>query len=220
MRVVQCWDDGDVEDIRLTGILRRYGAKASFNLNIGKHRAKRHVAWVLEGREIWKLALPELCSVYNGFLVANHSLHHPWLTKIPKDDMRREIREGRDRLEQHFGYSVTGFAYPFGGYDVAVEAAVLEAGHVYGRTIENVDTVFPPASPAAFHPSRHHGAPDFWEVFERTKAQGKDAVFYFWGHSYEFAAEDDWRAIEDKIARITADPDTEWTDLPKLFEPA
>ena len=35
MRVVQSWDDGMVDDVRLTGLLRRYRAKAAFNLNPG-----------------------------------------------------------------------------------------------------------------------------------------------------------------------------------------
>ena len=28
MKVVQCWDDGVINDLRLTGMLRQYGAKA------------------------------------------------------------------------------------------------------------------------------------------------------------------------------------------------
>ncbi len=39
LRVVQCWDDGDLGDIRLCEILRKYGAKASFNLNPAHHTA-------------------------------------------------------------------------------------------------------------------------------------------------------------------------------------
>ena len=32
IRVAQCWDDGVATDIRLTEILRKYNAKATFNL--------------------------------------------------------------------------------------------------------------------------------------------------------------------------------------------
>ena len=35
MKVVTCWDDAPVNDIRLVDILRRHGAKATFNLNPG-----------------------------------------------------------------------------------------------------------------------------------------------------------------------------------------
>lgn len=41
MRIVQCWDDGVEDDIRLCEILRKHGAKASFNLNPGMHGSQR-----------------------------------------------------------------------------------------------------------------------------------------------------------------------------------
>lgn len=41
LTVVQCWDDGVTADVRLIGILRRYGAKATFNLNLGLHEKQR-----------------------------------------------------------------------------------------------------------------------------------------------------------------------------------
>jgi len=127
----------------------------------------------------------------------------------------RDIREGRDRLEQIFGYPVVGFAYPFGSYNDAVMEAVKEAGHLYARTTENVAEVFPPASPMAFHSNCHFKSPDFWDRFDHVREVG--GVFYFWGHSYEIMDEDEWQSLEDKIARLSANPSVEWTDLPALF---
>jgi hypothetical protein len=37
IRIVQCWDDGVEDDIRLCALLRSLGAKATFNLNAGLH---------------------------------------------------------------------------------------------------------------------------------------------------------------------------------------
>lgn len=127
----------------------------------------------------------------------------------------REIREGREQLQELFGAPVLGFAYPFGSYNRAVQDAIREAGHVYARTVENVPNVWPPADPMAFAPSRHFAAPDFWEEFERVKAA--DGVFYFWGHSYEVVGDEEWAAMEARIARLSADPEVEWVDLPSLF---
>jgi len=45
MKIVQCWDDGVNDDIRLTELLRRHCAKATFNLNPGTHKAERHGAY-------------------------------------------------------------------------------------------------------------------------------------------------------------------------------
>ncbi len=216
MKIVQCWDDGNVDDIRLIEILRKYGAKASFNLNFGLHREQRYLSWKYQDtKEVWKLALAELRPVYEGFLVANHTLTHPWPTRITPEELEKEVREGKDRLEQHFGYAVKGFAYPFGDYNRPVQDCVRATGHVYARTVKNTERVYPPEDPMALHSSCHHAAPDFWEKYEQVRAGG--GVFYFWGHSYEMVHEADWQGFETKIARISADPQAEWANLPDLF---
>lgn len=219
MKLVQCWDDGVSDDIRLIEILRRHGAKASFNINFATHPEQRSTGWKYRDvKEVWKLGRHELKSVYEGFLVANHSLTHPHLDRIAPAEAEREIREGRDALEQHFGYAVTGFAYPFGSYDATVQQLVRQSGHVYARTVQTSEKVFPPEDASAFHPSCHFLAPDFWERFKTANAQ--DGVFYFWGHSYEIIMEEDWVAFEDKIARLSSDDAARWVDLPQLFERA
>lgn len=45
LRVVQCWDDGVEDDIRLMELLRRHGATATFNLNPGLHGTERGNRW-------------------------------------------------------------------------------------------------------------------------------------------------------------------------------
>jgi hypothetical protein len=49
MKIVQCWDDGVEDDIRLCELLRSMGATASFNLNAGLHSAVRGPAWRFQG---------------------------------------------------------------------------------------------------------------------------------------------------------------------------
>jgi hypothetical protein len=66
----------------------------------------------------------------------------------------------------------------------------------------------------AFHPDCHFLAENFWSLFEEAKAA--DRVFYFWGHSYEMATEEDWSRFEEKIARLSNDPAVEWEDIAHL----
>jgi len=205
MRIAQCWDDGVVQDIRLIEILRLHGAKASFNLNAGKHETVRGANG--------KLALSELTSVYEGFLVANHTLTHPHLTRIAPDEAAREIRAGRDSLEQIFGYPVKGFAYPFGDHNEAVQELVREAGHTYARTCATTDCLLPAADPMALPANCHFLAEDFWQKFAAVRAA--DGVFYFWGHSYELTTDAAWQDFEAKIRRLSAAG--HWADLPDLF---
>ena len=217
MKLVQCWDDGPTDDIRLIEILRAHGAKGTFNLNMAIYKEERSFGGRFrEVKDVYKLSRGELLDVYQGFLVGNHTISHPHLTQVPAAEAAKNIQEGRDALEQHFGYPVTGFAYPYGDFDEDVMKLVAEVGQIYARTCVNVANCYPPANPMAFHPNCHFLAPDFWERFEASKA-ANDPVFYFWGHSFEIMDEAGWAEFDAQIARLTADPETEWVDLPELF---
>jgi peptidoglycan/xylan/chitin deacetylase (PgdA/CDA1 family) len=216
MKIVQCWDDGVLDDLRVMDILRAHGAKASFNLNPATQPETRQLSWKFRGeKDVWKLAKTELKDAYAGFTIANHSASHPHLSQIAPENALKNIREGRDELEQIFGVPVTGFAYPFGDYNEAVMDMLREVGHIYGRTCVNVADCFPPDDAMAFHPNCHFLAADFWQKYEDEKT--RDGVFYFWGHSYELVTEQDWQNFEAQIARIAGDEQAVWTDLPELF---
>jgi peptidoglycan/xylan/chitin deacetylase (PgdA/CDA1 family) len=218
IKIVQCWDDGVVDDIRLCEMLRARRAKATFNLNPGLHKEVRSASWRYKDcKDVARLARPELLAVYDGFLIANHSATHPWPTKIPISEWRGEVFDARKELQDLFGQPITGFAYPFGDSNPGVAEIVREAGHVYARSCNNSTPCFPPADAMAFAPDRHHAAPDFWDRYEVAKAAGSP-VFYFWGHSYEFVTEDDWSAFDAKLARFNADPEAAWADIPSLFD--
>ncbi|MBN2527052.1 MAG: polysaccharide deacetylase family protein [Deltaproteobacteria bacterium] len=214
LKVVQCWDDGVATDARLTDILRKHGAKATFNLNAGLHRNTRQFGWVYQGMDVYRLGWDEMNAVYDGFDIANHSLHHPYLEQIPIVDARREIAEGKDRLEQFFKKRVLGFAYPFGTYNNDVMAMVRDTGHVYARTTQAANQVFPPKDPMAFHPSCRFWTTDFEKRYHAAK---KNGVFYFWGHSYEMTTDAMWRTFETLIKKISNDPQSEWANVKDLF---
>ena len=217
VRIVQCWDDGVLDDIRLTDILRKHKATASFNLNAGLHRTKRYCDWKFQDtKEVWKLAASELKEVYAGFTVANHTLTHPFLTKLSHEQAAQEINDGRDALEQLFGCRIEGFVYPFGDQNEQIRGLVRSAGHLYARGVGSTESVFPPEDPMDFKGSCHFLAKDFWQQFEI--ASRSCGVFYFWGHSYEILTEDDWQAFDQKIERLGQQG--EWTSLPSLFQPA
>lgn len=214
LKVCQCWDDGVVADERLAGVLRERGARASFNLNPGLHEPERKFGWIYKDTEVWRLGWDELEEVYAGFAIANHTVSHPWLDRIGLDEARREIAEGRDRLQQRFQQPVEGFAYPFGAYNEDVMEAVREAGHLYARTVRNVDQPLAVEDLMAYHPSCHFLADDFWDRYEKAKANG--GAFYFWGHSYELISEQMWRDFEEKIARISGDEQARWVEVTDL----
>ncbi len=216
MRVMQCWDDGDVDDIKLVAILKRHKAKATFNINPGGWKSERRLGHVRDGYQVWRLSLDEMKDVYKGFRVAGHSMTHPNLTKIDPKWALAELVECRLYIEEHFGFKDCGMAYPGGNYDDAVKSLVKKAGYVYARTVENVDLKLNVDDPMALKSNCHFMSPEFWERFERVKAV--DGDFYFWGHTFEIRDEPKlWNELEGKIAKISADPKVQWIDVIDMF---
>lgn len=216
MQVVQSWDDGIVDDTRLTELLRCHGATATFNLNPGLHQSQRAYSWCYGDKEVWRLGREELSAVYAGFEIANHALTHPNLPDLSPAELAREVGESRRILQDWFQQPVRGFCYPFGTWNPVVKDAVRAAGHCYARTVNQTDTVFPPTDPFELGVSCRFHDPAFWERYEQ--ARRNNGVFCFWGHSYELLDEAMWADLEHKIAAISADPAAEWTTLEALFD--
>jgi peptidoglycan/xylan/chitin deacetylase (PgdA/CDA1 family) len=215
MKVAQSWDDGIVDDVRLTELLRRYCAKAAFNLNPGLHENQRSFSWRYGDKDVWRLGRDELVEVYAGFEIANHSLTHPYLPDLSPTELEREIRDSRHLLQDWFQQPIQGFCYPFGGFNGLVKDMIRAAGHRYARTVVEVEPVFPPADALEFGANCRFADPAFWTRYERAKAA--NGVFFFWGHSYELVNEAMWADLENKIAGISADPAAEWVNLDALF---
>lgn len=71
-----------------------------------------------------------------GHRIGAHSVTHPWLTKIPLDRAREEVRASRKKLEDTFGCAVTDFCYPYGDWNEAIRAEVVEAGYQTATTTD------------------------------------------------------------------------------------
>lgn len=180
MRLVQCWDDGVTTDVRLVALLRRHGARATFNLSAGLHTPERRFGWSRRDTGVWRLGLDELREVCQDFGMANHTLTHPRLDRMPIDAARAEIVDGRARLQALFEQPVRGYACPYGSFDAAVAQAVRDAGHAYARTTQVAEAGMEATDTMAMAPSCHFLAPDFWQRCDRARPGG---VVWFWGHS-------------------------------------
>jgi peptidoglycan/xylan/chitin deacetylase (PgdA/CDA1 family) len=219
--VTQSWDDGVEDDPRLIELLRRHGARGAFNLNAGLHGKARGGEWIHKGKTVRRLALGELREIYDayeGAEVANHSLKHPWLTRVSPEEARRDISDGRKALEDLFQRPVTGFAYPYADHNAEVRRMVRETGHAYARATVVAGVSWPPADAMEWHPQVSFKSPDFWAEFERAAVEG--GVFCLMGHSYEFLDEAMWRDFDAKLARLSADPRVRWATPREVFAAA
>ena len=200
------YDDGVEQDIRLAEILKAHGLKATFNLNSGffgpddgsnptglKHR---------------KLSRREALDVYTPdfFEVASHCVDHAYLTATDIACGAMEIIEDRKILETLFNKQVHGFAYPNGVFNDTVVDMVKATGIYYARTVESTERFDIPTDWLRMPATCHHNNPRLMELadkFLNLNPRYQPQLFYVWGHSYEFADQDNWHVIEsfaDKMA--------------------
>lgn len=193
------YDDGQIHDVRLIGIMNEYGIRGTFNLNGGE--------FFKNGKSFRGEAAAELAKeTYKGHEIAVHGLTHPWTVGLPEQEMLYEVIEDRRILENAFGCIVRGMAYPFGCYNDKVVNVLKTAGIVYSRTTIATKRFDVPDDWLRMPTTCHHNEPELTELAKHFVDDeirwGKPELFYLWGHSYEFAKDDNWNVIEDFCARV------------------
>ncbi|MFP4016929.1 MAG: polysaccharide deacetylase family protein [Halanaerobiales bacterium] len=193
------YDDGQIHDRRLVEIFNQYGIKGSFHLNSG-----------MLDKETF-LGKAEVSSLFEGHEVSAHSVNHPFLTKIPRGVMIEEIREDRKQLEELVKYPVRGMSYPFGEYNSWIIDQLPLLGIEYSRTVNSHGRFVLPENFLAWHPTCHHdqGLVDKLKEFQNPNPWEVMPLFYVWGHSFEFARNDNWDLIEE-FCKKAANDETVW----------
>lgn len=203
------FDDGVTQDKRLIEIFNKYGLKLTFNLNsewlgisgslsIKDYKGNYIVHNKVDPKEVGEL--------YKGHEIAVHTLTHPNLTLIEDDkEVIRQVEQDRLNLSELCGYEVIGMAYPCGGVNCNQRVADLiknNTGVKYARTITLTESFEPYLDIYQYKATAYHramGWDKMFELAEKFVALKTDtpAVFYVWGHSYEFDIEQNgWENIE------------------------
>lgn len=191
------YDDGNIADRRLVGILNQHKIKGSFHLNAGTLGNNNNI-------------LPaEIAKLFKGHEISCHSYTHPFLERISKTEVVREMLDDRLALEKLAGYPVRGMSYPFGTYSPEVIEVLKSLDIVYARTVKSTGKFVLPDNFLEWHPTCHHrdNLMDLTAQFKKTPYPF--SVFYVWGHSYEFDRNENWNLIEDFCAEIAGD-ETIW----------
>ena len=71
----------------------------------------------------------------HGVEFGSHTVNHRWLPECSDADLQHEIGDSKKMLEDRLGAPIRTFAYPFGGVDQRVRAAVAEAGYDLAFTV-------------------------------------------------------------------------------------
>ena len=195
------YDDGQTHDIRVVDILNRYGIKGTFNLNGGRFDGKASRPKRADGSEYYLDAqqAKELYLPY-GHEVACHTVTHPMPGQLADGGAVWEFAHDRETLEELTGTIVRGMAYPYGTPDERMVESARQCGLAYGRVTERTLGFSLPQDWLRWRPTCHHSEPKLETLCQRFLAANRPwqlQLFYLWGHSYEFADNDNWELLEN-----------------------
>ena len=204
------YDDGVEQDIQLISIMNQYGLKGTFNLNSGCY-AKEGTVYP-QGTIHRRLSKDRATKLYSesGQEVAVHSLTHPFLEQLPPNICSKEICEDRANLEEQFDTIIRGMAYPFGTYNDAVVDTLKYNGVAYARTVISSGNFWLPKDWLRLEATCHHKDLRLEELTKKfvEETPGRAPwLFYLWGHSYEFEADNNWHVIENFAKTISGKAD-------------
>ena len=191
------FDDGVRQDLRLMEMFRKYGIKATFNLNSGLS-GKEH-DWEYRGIHVSRLSPEEIRENYGGFEIAVHTVHHPDLTVLSAEGVIQEVFQDRQALEALAGYPVRGMAYPYGTCSEGLTGLLRSLGICYSRTVKSTHAYGFPEDYLEWHPTCHYMEQDAPKLADQFLAMDSDrlSLFYLWGHSYELDGNDNWELMEE-----------------------
>lgn len=202
------YDDGVCQDRRLVALFNQYKVKATFNLNSGRQSYAN--GWTHAcGLEIRHLPAEEIVALYAGHEVAVHTVNHPHLESLSPAEIIAEVRNDKRALEERFGAVVEGMAYPFGTYDHRIPAILEKEGILYARTTKQTLDFSIPDEFYAWDSSCHHNYPGLLPLAQEFLSTDQElALFYVWGHSYEFDVDNNWDNMEDLLTLVSGKEDT------------
>lgn len=196
------YDDDVVFNRRLSDIFKRYGIKATFNLNGGRF---------VEQTGERSMSAADAVSLFgkSDFEIAMHGYRHFSLAQTEKSTAAMEILKDRETLERLFGRIIKGLAYGNGSFNAEVINLMKSIGVKYARTIKNTHDFKLPEDFLAWHPTCHHGDPLLYELFEKfmsikqNRLHDSDPLLFFvWGHAYEFNDKNNWELIENFLEKV------------------
>ncbi len=207
------YDDGCIQDRRLTELFREYGVKATFNLCsgwFGNSKDFDHGGFFVHFEQV---RADEVRAVYDGFEVASHCRTHRSM-KSDKEIVDAELSADVKTLSELVGYPIRGFAYPGGGYDQQSPGRLAAHGLVYGRTVMQTCNF---SLPQYFHywsPTCHDRDDilgDLAASFTAEKDPPELRLLYIWGHSFELEKNDidRWAKLEGHL-RLLSGRDDIW----------
>ena len=184
------YDDNQIYDRRLVEMFNKYNLKATFHINSGTLGVSNERDTFIEADEV--------ATLYKGHEVACHAVTHPFLSQLPDGLIVREILDDRANLEKLSGSLVRGMSYPYGDFSDRLINLASSVGIEYSRTVESTGYFDIPKNFMTWHPTCHHNdAMKHVDDFVNGPHYREMALFYVWGHSFEFERQNNWDYMEE-----------------------
>ncbi len=222
------YDDGSHHDLRLAEIINRYGIKCTFNVNTA-YIAEQNGQDRLSDDEIRRYLLAA------GHEVAVHGHEHMAPGLCTPVEIIQDVLKCRLSLEQRFERIIRGMAYPDSGitntavtpFD-AIKRMLQDMGIVYARSLAgDNDRFWLPEDWYAWTPTARHINPQALQYAESFAHLNVDSLnlpnqgprlFYLWGHSFEFAAQDNWSLLDQLCETLGSKADTWYATNIEIYD--
>lgn len=201
------YDDGILQDARFVELLNQYGLKGTFNLN--SLLMENEFEWTHEsGCVVKRRHTNEILSLYEGHEIAGHTLTHPYMFNLTKEEILYELFEDKRNLENIFSKEVKGFAVPFDYYSDLIENCVKECGFTYARISEESYSFIPGNDFYKWRATIFHCCNELINFTHKFINSDEElAVFQIVGHSYDLDIENKWDIIENIFDTISKQND-------------
>ena len=131
------YDDGVEQDLRLIELMKQHGVKGTFNLNSSLFAPEGKV--YPAGQIHRRMSRAQCLEAYDNEYceVALHGANHSFLQAQPTALAMHEVITDRLQLEEMYGRTIRGMAYPYGTYSDSVVDILRLAGVAYCRTTQS-----------------------------------------------------------------------------------
>lgn len=201
------YDDGVLQDVPFVRLLNELGIPGTFNLN--SQLMQEEFAWTHPcGAAIRRLPPQTVRHLYDGHEVASHTLTHPYMTELSREEILYQLKQDKANLEALFEREIFGFAVPFDYYDDTIRQCVIDAGFAYGRNSEQSLSFTPQADPFCWSTTVYHINPEMSGLFRQFLESHEElALFQIVGHSYDLETENLWPDVESILRTVRSHDD-------------
>ncbi len=124
--VLITFDDGYTDNYtNAFPILKKYGMRATIFVIAGFVGQPRYMTWD-QLREMEQ----------NGISIESHTMNHIALEELPDDEIRNELLNSKNTIEQNLNNKVEFLAYPTGTYNLHIASIAREVGYKGAYTVK------------------------------------------------------------------------------------